>query len=433
MRGIGSTVALLLAIIVGSTLAVGARGTTDSGIGRPQALPLIPSALALDPRSGHVFVAGMSPLAKLGHPSVVMLDGRTGQILHTTVLSETATPAWLAIDGTTGRAFVALIGGGFDVATLDTATGALLRAVPSTRPVESGPRVQSSVLGRPRLAVDEKAGRVLMLNPLSINNRPASSISVLDARTGVVSRTVSLSSAASFDALAVDTHTGNAFLTTTADKVLTFSPASGRIIGSASVMTRPAALAVDGAAGHVVVASAGPPSAISVLAARDGRLLATVPLSTSLFLSPYAVAVDEVASRAFVLNRGAYNPATGEPTGLGSVLVLDTRTGQLLSTVTLGHDTGALAVDPDRGRVVVVNFGTASNVKGIVHVHDDGALNILDASSGAVLRTIPARGNPEIAAIDPRSGRVMVAGVRSAHGQAGMAMAGYVMVLDPGQ
>ena len=133
-----------------------------------------------------------------------------------------------------------------------------------------------------------------------------------------------------------------------------------------------------------------------------------------------------------MLNRGTYNPATGEPIGRGSVLVLDSRAGRLPRTVTLGSDPGFVAVDARRGRVFVLNGGAASNVNGAVHPHD-GSISVLDASTGAVPRTIPAGGNPELAAIDPASGRLTVDGVRLARRVPALPMSGYVLVVDAGQ
>lgn len=424
---------------VGALLASGVGGAASGPASHPSALAIQPTALGSDAQSGHIFLAGVS-LTPQRQASVLMLNGQTGQVLHTTVFTGTARPTWLAIDAATGRVFVTLIEGGassYALATLETTTGALLRTAPVGLPVALGPKsptvLQSVVLSRARVAVDAAAGRVVTLNPMSVNNQPHSSLSLLDARTGAVTRTVALSITDSPDALAIDSQTGNAFITTTTDKVLTYSPARGRIIQSTTVAPRPAALAVDGAAGRVLVASSGPPSAISILDTHNGQLLATIPLSTPLFLSPYGVAVDEATGRAFVLNRGTYNPATGEPTGQGSVLVLDTRAGRLLRTVTLGTDPGFVAVDAQRGRVFVLNGGTASNVNGVVHPHDDGSISVLDAATGAITRTIPAGGNPGLAAVEPRSGRLTVVGMRSAHGPRTQPMGGYMFVLDAGQ
>lgn len=419
---------------VGALLASDVGGAASGPASHPSALAIQPTALGSDAQSGHIFLAGVS-LTPQRQASVLLLNGQTGQVLHTTVFTGTAMPTWLAIDAATGRVFVTLLRGSassYALATLETTTGALLRTEPVGLPVALGPKIRSVTLSRARVAVDAAAGRVVTLNPISVNNQPHSSLSLLDARTGAVTLTVALSITDSPDALAIDSQTGNAFITTTTDKVLTYSPARGRIIQITTVAPRPAALAVDGAAGRVLVASSGPPSAISILDTHSGQLLSTIPLRTPLFLSPYGLAVDEVTGRAFALNRGTYNPATGEPTGRGSVLVLDSRTGRLLRTVPLGSDPGVVAVDARRGRVFVLNGGTASNMNGAVHPHDDGSISVLDAVTGAVLRTIPAGGNPGLAAVDPQSGRLTVAGVRAARGAQTLPMSGYVLVIDAG-
>lgn len=433
MKGYWAMVEWGMVLLAGSMVGRGARGVA---IGQPVSLPIRPSAMALNTQSGHVFLAGLS-LTSPHRVSVVMLDSGTGQVLHTSLLSGMAMPSWLVVDGATHRAFVALTGGGFGsfaVATFDTVTGALLQTVSTGLHVGAGskhaPAPQSVMQGRGRLALDGQTGRVFMLNPMIVNNRPMSSVSVLDARSGAVIRTVALDPADYPSTIAVDTKTGNAFITSSANTVLTFAPASGRITHSTGIGAHPAASAVDGAVGHLIVASSGPPSVVSMLDTQSGHLLATIPLNTTVSFSPYSLAIDEATHRAFVLNRETANPATGEPTGQGSVLVLDTRAGQYLHTVTLGSNTGALAVDGQRGRVFVLNWGTASKVNGIVHPHDDGSISVLDALTGSVLHTIPAGGNPEGIAIDSQSGRVIVAGVKSAPAGHAAAMNGYVVVFD---
>jgi len=434
MKGYKVKTGLLLMFATTGILVGGARSMADSEVTHSLSLPIRPSAIALDPRSGHVFLTGASftPSRK---GSVIMLDGRVGRILHTTAFNGTAMPTWLVVDGTTNRAFVALTGGhvgSFAVAVLDTANGALLHTVPSGVPVVLGPKSRSIVSGSGRLVVDEGANRVLMLNPMSVNNQPASSVSVLDAHTGTVARTVPLGTNGFPIAIAVDPRTGSAFITSIAStsRVLTLSPASGRIIQSTSVGTFPAALAIDGAAGHILVASSGPPSSISVLTTRRGQLLSTFPLRTTLFLSPHSLAIDEVTKRAFVLTKGKYNLSSGEPPSRGGVLVLDTRANRLLRMVMLGSNPSFLVVDAQRSRVFVLNRGTTYNINGFTYFRNDGSISVLDASTGELLRTIPAGGTPGIGVVDPQSGRVIVAGIRSATVGQHLSTSGYVTVID---
>jgi DNA-binding beta-propeller fold protein YncE len=87
-----------------------------------------------------------------------------------------------------------------------------------------------------------------------------------------------------------------------------------------------------------------------VLDARSGRILRTIPLG----LTPTALAVDERTGSVFVLTwmpvfhgSGMLSPAV--------VSVLDARTGAVLRTVPVGLSAAALAVDERTGQAFVSN------------------------------------------------------------------------------
>ena len=100
---------------------------------------------------------------------------------------------------------------------------------------------------------------------------------------------------------------------------------------------------------------------------------------------PWRVVVDEQSGRAFIANNGDL-----------TMSVLDTTTGQLLSTVPLTDSPHIVAVDPRRGRVFVT-------------LHTINMLGVLDATSGRLLRTVPVGTSPEWPAVDEPSGHVFVA------------------------
>ena len=79
-----------------------------------------PSALAVDPRSGHVFVANSAD------NTVTMLDARTGRVLRTTVVG--SAPEQLQVNPHTAHAFVLSADDG-SVSVLDTRSGAVLRTL----------------------------------------------------------------------------------------------------------------------------------------------------------------------------------------------------------------------------------------------------------------------------------------------------------------
>jgi YVTN family beta-propeller protein len=111
--------------------------------------------------------------------------------------------------------------------------------------------------------------------------------------------------------------------------------------------------------------------------------------------NPVAVAVDGRTGRAFVVVQGGYD-LHGNPTGNGSVRVVDTRHGRVLRTVGVGLSPSVVAVDERTGRVFVANDGERS-------------VSVLDASSGTVLRTVRVGFGPIAMATDERDGRVLVA------------------------
>jgi YVTN family beta-propeller protein len=121
------------------------------------------------------------------------------------------------------------------------------------------------------LAVDVLTGRVF------VTNVDSGSVSMLDARSGIVMRTVAVSAFPA--AVTVDEHANRAF-------VVAWGPAdsSGRPIG---------------------------PGGVSVLDARSGTLLRTI----SVGMRPRAVAVDEQIGRAFVVNERVRRPCMAGGSG----------------------------------------------------------------------------------------------------------------------
>jgi len=107
---------------------------------------------------------------------------------------------------------------------------------------------------------------------------------------------------------------------------------------------------------------------------------------------PYGVVVDSRTGHAFV--------TSDSDNRVGShVAMLDATRGALLRTVALPLAPVALAVDPRAARVYVVGTTGAAS---------DGAVSILDAGSGSVLRTITLPPLTRCVAVDERDGRVYV-------------------------
>jgi len=125
---------------------------------------------------------------------------------------------------------------------------------------------------------------------------------------------------------------------------------------------------------------------------------------------PYGVVVDSRTGHAFVTSYSDNR--------VGShVAMLDATRGALLRTVALPLAPVALAVDPRAARVYVVGTTGAAS---------DGAVSILDAGSGSVLRTITLPPLTRCVAVDERDGRVYVGSAGAGY----TGSSGVVSVLD---
>jgi len=310
-----------------------------------ETLPLGGTGLALDSRTGRVFILAVGPTDILGvgrRPGrVSVLDARTGRLIRR--VSVGRGPRAAAVDERTGRVFVVNRDDG-TVSVLDAATGAVLRTTgvdPSPRAVAVDERTRrvyvacsafqggsvaaldaatgatepiNAVLPRPvgSVAVDEQADRVIASDP---NTRGSESPGtpetyIIDGATGVVARTVEIPGTL----VATDGHTGRAFIVYVPD---------------------PYNAATEG-------------SVVQTLATRGGQLLQTVPVAASplTFLYGAAIAVAVRAGRVIVANPDTDN-----------VSVLDARSGRVVRHIGVGHAPQTVAVDEQTARIFVANAG----------------------------------------------------------------------------
>jgi YVTN family beta-propeller protein len=283
--------------------------------------------------------------------------------LYTTTLN--GTPAALAVDGRTGRVFVTVARGpGAGGAVLDEATGAMLdgQAIPASA-----------------LAVDERAGTVIASGPAGVT--------MLDAANGRYLRTIPTGVTPS--AVAVDTRTDRAFVVDEgSNAVFMLDTRSGAVVGARRMLMTPALVAVDATTDQAFVTTDSP--FVDVLDTHSGALVRTAVLRAS----GGPLLVDGGSGHIFVLAPGG-----------ASVTMLDRRSGLVLRTIPVGQFPVAIALDPRRGRVYVASRDSASSF----NPTNTGSLSVIDARSGAVLRTIPVGVDPMAVAVDPESGRVFVA------------------------
>ncbi len=163
-------------------------------------------------------------------------------------------------------------------------------------------------------------------------------------------------------------------------------------------------VAVDVTAGHTLVLSAPsrrpgalrgiysqpssipwtpPPGSVLVIDTGTGDVVRRVDVGHG----ASTLAIDASTGRAFVANSAD-----------DTVSVLDTRSGRVMETVAVGYGPRAVAVDEDIGRVFTAN-------------HDDNTVSVLDARTGSVLRTTPVGSqtqHPVSLVVDAWSNRVAV-------------------------
>src|SRR5919202_4809499 len=143
--GLAARAGLLLLVALASVLVAG-RLQVPPAV-RTTAVGRIPTAVGVDARTRHVFVANM------GSSTVSMLDANSGTVLAAITVSPH--PSALAVATTVGRVFAVsdhvTPDGTGRVSVLDAASGHLLRTVA----VGQGPHT---------LAVHEHTGRVFVAN-----------------------------------------------------------------------------------------------------------------------------------------------------------------------------------------------------------------------------------------------------------------------------
>jgi len=400
-------------------------------------------------RPAHAWSAGIIVLALVG----LTTTGATRQTAahnpavapgQGTVPSETIATA-LAMDQGTGIAFV--VSGPFSSQTggatgrgaltvLDTRHGALR----SLRSVKVG-------YGPSTIVVDERAGRVLVLNTGGGDKYAGfagGSVSVLDLRAlegrapaaAIAVRTTPLGRQLP-RALDLDRTTGHAFVATWA------LPATGvvtqAVSGTVSMLdTRTGlplhttrlgvaaeAIAVDEAAGHAVALPGlgGPGAALSVLDTRTGALVR----ATSIGATGRALAVDARTGRLFLEVSTAAR---------GQIQARRTSDGAVVATTPVSDMVTAFAVDAPRGRVFAQSAGGFENPASA-----SGAVDVLDARDGTPRGTtrvgisspfiqILIGGTAQTLAVDDTSGHLLVASAATSGVRGARAPHGVVSVLE---
>lgn len=371
-----SLVGPLLVVVAGlSAYASTERATDGTSIG----VGPNPIVLAVDERRERAIVINN------GDSTVSVLDTRTKTLVRTSAVG--LNPRWVAVDTRTGHAFVVNQGDpnrpvAGSVSMLDTATGIVLH----TAMVGLWPDA---------IAVDAPAARVF------IANFGTSVLSVLDARTGTLLRTLSVPPrVGALVQVGVDTRrerllvlsqTINRGSLTHRGHLLTFDAQSGRLIHDTPVDTDGATLFVDDVTGRTFISSIGLGGFarfVDVLDSWSGRLVRTIPLGRAGLTT---LIIDIRTGRIFVF---------GYTAGRGTLTLLDARDGIPVRSRPFNERVTSTTVDARTGHVVVISRQA---------MHPDiNRIDVFDGRTATVLRTLPAEASVDDLAVDGQAGRVII-------------------------
>jgi len=143
--------------------------------------------------------------------------------------------------------------------------------------------------------------------------------------------------------------------------------------------------AVDTCTNRAFIGSVG---SVTVLDARSGVQVASVPVSG------YAnhIVVDSQTGDVYVADDHGID-------------VLDGRSGRVLRTVSTGAPASAVGLDARRGRLFVAHPGTGEGSRAST---GSGTVSVLDSRTGALLRTAPVGVAPSALAVDEQTGQAIV-------------------------
>ena len=350
------------------------RATVAGAIVRTVAVGPAPLSVAVNARSGHVFVLSRSPDSP-DAASVSMIDTVTGALLRTQTVGRV--PQALTVDDRDAHVLVA--NGDNTVHVLDAQNGGVLHTG----------HVRSASIGTTMMATVARAGHVFVTGDTSVT--------MLDARSGRVLRTIALG--VLLTGLVVDTHRGHVFATgyngaSDVGTVSMLDATSGAVLRTVTLdqSPSPGPVAVDERSGHAFVLDRSIDS-FSIIDTPSRRVLHSINVGAQTY--PQAAAVDGHTGRVFL--------AVSDESSAGRVRVLDVRNGHILHTVMVGWDPIALVVAVRAGRVFAVNAGSAAR-------GSTGSISVLDATNGRLVRTVRLGMLPHAAAVDERAGRLVVVG-----------------------
>lgn len=274
------------------------------------------------------------------------------------------------------------------------------------------------------IAVDEFTQRVVVANYGGGDPPFTPVVSILDAMSGTVQKTVAVNKFPY--ALALDGRHHRAIVAIGGVKgrvpssLIGIDTRTGTTVWQTIVPVPPLVMSLDRATGlaflGVALNAPLPGGRIEIIDTATGRLRGRIALS----LTPKAEAIDEQRRLLFVVGT-AHNQ-------MGRLLILDTRTNSVKETVAAGVEPSAVAVDVRHHRIVVLNIGGVSAtcvLPGASSCRFGSSASIFDERDGRRLQTVSVGPNPLQVVVDEQAQRAFV--VSEGDGQGGP---GSLSVLD---
>ncbi len=327
---------VLTLLMVGTVFWVLPRhGDPNSPVVGIITLPGDGRAIVLDTRTERVFVVS-DPTPRTGkHPGdVSVFDARTGALVRTAPVGRG--PSSVAVSERFGRVFVANAASG-SVSILDARSGV--------------PQHTTAVgLGPSAIAIDDRSRRVFVSALRSTGGLLEGTIQLLDAASGRPLRSVGVGGYPGI--IGVDEQANRAFVVFLGDATRMLDATTGQVIGIVPVAGAgcPLGVGVSARTTHVFIPTR---RGVAVVDARSGAVLRITPIPMAagyilhctgpISMAPIAIAVR--SARVFV--------GDVVPFARDRLTMLDARNGRLLRTIALRVSALALAIDERRGRAVV--------------------------------------------------------------------------------
>jgi DNA-binding beta-propeller fold protein YncE len=305
-----------------------------------------PAGVGLDPTTGEVWVLGPKSASLPGNVTVV--SATNGSIRAT--LPVGVDPTGVAFDAALGRAFVANSRSD-NLTVINSSTGAVVGAA-------------ISLPGRPvpgAVEFDAAIGKVLLLE--TPGGSAPSHLLLVDPSNGSVVGDFAVPSAQNATALALDSATGNAFVTTGTGALLVWYPANASWRALVNVGGRPCVEAYGSSSGVDYIGRADQVFVSSV----DTRSPTSSARTISFGAGPRQGVYDAVDGRVYVAN--SFDAGPGNGTGPDQLAAINVTTGAPDLAVSpagpLSSPVGAglvgVAADPSSGRLFVADRGWNSS------------------------------------------------------------------------